>query len=280
MSDPGLFTGSGFVGFAISLSLCGVSIAQAIFYYRAFPHDGRTKKLIVLLVTIADIAHTTVVGHMFSEVLVHSRLLGVDTSTFPATSVSTPWQIQVSFTLLAFTVAFVQGFLCLRVWRVSRNNVVLVFIIIASALTTFGVLIYCAVDPTPQDVKFNPATYPIARVPFAAALVCDGTIAASLTYYFNSYRTGMPRTEPVIQQLIWLSMSTGVMVCLMEVVAWTLFELDSEHRSVLAPLFIVGKLYVNTMMANLNSRRHFRTVVDRSMDLSFNNVFDTKLATD
>lgn len=67
---------------------------------------------------------------------------------------------------------------------------------------------------------------------FIGNIVCDGVVAGSLTYYLRSYRTGMPRfiatcgqwrfpadfstliarTEPVVQQLILLSTSTGLLL--------------------------------------------------------------------
>ncbi|KZP24047.1 hypothetical protein FIBSPDRAFT_889259 [Athelia psychrophila] len=65
--------------------------------------------------------------------------------------------------------------------------------------------------------------------------------------------------------------------------AWALAQIDPYHSSnCLVPLFIVGKLYVNSMIANLNSRRHFRTVVERTIDYSMHaSAFDTsRLATE
>ncbi|KZP26054.1 hypothetical protein FIBSPDRAFT_363943 [Athelia psychrophila] len=77
---------------------------------------------------------------------------------------------------------------------------------------------------------------------FVGNVVCDGTVAGSLTYYFRSYRVGMPRTDPVMQQLIWLSMSTGLLLCLLTVLVCALAQTGPDHSaSCLAPLFIVGK---------------------------------------
>ncbi|KAF7980174.1 hypothetical protein HWV62_39649 [Athelia sp. TMB] len=46
----------------------------------------------------------------------------------------------------------------------------------------------------------------------ALLLVADGTISGSLIYYFNSSRIGLPRTEPVMRQLMWLSLNTGLLL--------------------------------------------------------------------
>ncbi|KZP28494.1 hypothetical protein FIBSPDRAFT_259546 [Athelia psychrophila] len=105
----------------------------------------------------------------------------------------------------------------------------------------------------------------LARMALISGIACDGTIAASLTYYLSSYRTGTPRTEPVIQQLIWLSVNTGAVLCLMTVCSWVLFETKQAPPSCMAMHFVLTKLYINSMIATLNTRRHFRTVLDRSI---------------
>jgi len=128
------------------------------------------------------------------------------------------------------------------------------------------VTIYFVSNP---EQALNPSVF-ISRVPYIANLWCDGAIAGALMYYFRAYRTGMPRTEPVMQQLIWLSMSTGLLLCLGSGIAWVVFETDPGSASCDGPMFVLGKLYLNSMLANLNSRKHFRSVIERSIDFSCN----------
>ncbi|KZP24052.1 hypothetical protein FIBSPDRAFT_951633 [Athelia psychrophila] len=55
-----------------------------------------------------------------------------------------------------------------------------------------------------------------------------------------------------------------------------------QNSDCLVPILIVGKLYLNSMMANLNTRKHFRTVVERTIDYSMHaSAFDpSRLATE
>ncbi|KZP26045.1 hypothetical protein FIBSPDRAFT_1041104 [Athelia psychrophila] len=271
--------GPAFIGFVISLSLHGISIAQTIFYYRHFPHDGKAKKLIVFVLNLADLAQTAVLSNTFWMLLYGRRFVGADGNATRISPDLSLWQLEVcysgSYVIAAFIMAIVQG-----VWRVSCKNVALVAAITITSLVQMGALIYidarCDEVMGPQSV----ASYLIS-LPFVANIACDGAIAGSLTYYFRSYRLGMPRTEPVMQQLIWLSMGTGLTLCVTTAFAWAL-SLFYGSASFIGPLFVVGKLYVNSMMANINSRKHFRAVVERTIDYSMHtSAFDTsKFATE
>ncbi|KZP12954.1 hypothetical protein FIBSPDRAFT_961017 [Athelia psychrophila] len=269
-----------FIGFTISLSLNGLSIAQSIFYYRSFPRDGRVKKLIVLLLNIAELAQTLVLSGMFWDALIRNKLLRAGGDASLDKSPTDPWPMKLSFVIIAVITLFVQGFFCLRVWRVSLGNVALFAVISISSLTQFITMIYLVAE---TDEMMDRENFPpgstnnrLVCLAFLGNIMCDGTVAGSLTYYFRSYRTGMPRTEPVMQQLILLSTSTGLLLCLLTALTWALAQINPHHNSnCLVPLLIVGKLYVNSMMANLNSRRHLRAVVERTIDYSMHaSAFD------
>ncbi|KZP26052.1 hypothetical protein FIBSPDRAFT_949839 [Athelia psychrophila] len=258
-------------------------MAQSVLYYRSFPRDGRIKKLMVLLLNIAELIQTSALASMFWRLLVANRsgLGGGAARADLAKSHADPWQIKFSFAITALITLLVQCFFCLRVWRVSLGNVLLVLVIGISGLVQLGAMIYLV---THTDNMLDPVNYLsgssgywLFSLSFVANILCDGTVAGSLTYYFKSYRTGMPRTEPIIQQLIWLSTSTGLMLCLLNALAWGLAQVDPHHSAkCLAPLLVVGKLYVNSMVANLNSRKHFRAVIERTMDYSIHaSAFDT-----
>ncbi|KZP24050.1 hypothetical protein FIBSPDRAFT_1042581, partial [Athelia psychrophila] len=152
-----------------------------------------------------------------------------------------PWQMKFSFAIIAFITLLVQGFFCLRVWRVSLGNVALVTVISISSLTQVTPIIYLVAAGTgdivdPENFQPGSTNYWLClalkfSLTFLGNIICDGTIAGSLTYYFRSYRTGMPRTEPVMQQLILLSTSTGLLLCLLTASAWVLSQIDPYHSS-------------------------------------------------
>ncbi|KZP24044.1 hypothetical protein FIBSPDRAFT_1013449 [Athelia psychrophila] len=231
--------------------------------------------------SIAELAQTLVLSNMFWNALICNKLPMGPTN---------PWQMQFSFVIIVLLPEGLesQSREC-GVVRCHRH----LFPKSISSLAQLAATIYLVADTgdmlDPESFRPGSTNYWLQclalklSLAFLGNIMCDGTVAGSLTYYFRSYRTGMPRTEPVMQQLILLSTSTGLLLCLLTASAWALAQIDPYHSSnCLVPLFIVGKLYVNSMMANLNSRRHFRTVVERTIDYSMHaSAFDTsRLATE
>ncbi|KZP09365.1 hypothetical protein FIBSPDRAFT_1051890 [Athelia psychrophila] len=135
-----------FIGFIISLSLNGISIAQSIFYYRSFPRDGRVKKLIVLLLNIAELAQTLVLSNMFWDALIRNKLPRAGGDASLDKSPTDPWQMKFFFAITTVITLLVQGFFCLRVWRVSLGNVALFAVISISSLTQFVAMIHLVTD--------------------------------------------------------------------------------------------------------------------------------------
>ncbi|KIM82479.1 hypothetical protein PILCRDRAFT_820340 [Piloderma croceum F 1598] len=211
----------------------------------------------ILSASVLDTVHVCLVSDSFWDILLHARPLQKPSFT------GLSWQLTTSFTIVVFVMIIVQSFFCLRVWKVSGGNRFIVTIIILASVIQFGIAVctYEYIDPTNKS-----RTLP--RLNFISCLVCDGTIAASLVYFFRNFRVGQPRTEPVLQQLIVLSVNTGTLLCVITAMMLALFETKRGSAFLLAPQFISGKLYTNTLIATLNSRRGLRELVDRSIAFS------------
>ncbi|KZP25919.1 hypothetical protein FIBSPDRAFT_1041021 [Athelia psychrophila] len=275
MGDIEASIGHAFIGFVISLSLFGVSIAQTAFYGYHFRRDGMFKKSSVVVLNIVDVLQTAVLADMFWEMLVDHNLPSAGSRVLN----ELPWQIAVFIFTSIFMNCFVQGFFCQRVWRVSGGNVILLSIITTSSLMTLIVGIVGTTQSAVPPFRINLG--PFVHMHFLTLILADGTISGSLIYHFNSSRLGMPRSEPVMRQLIWLSMNTGLMLCLVTTVNYYLAT-NYSSASYLAPTFILSKLHLNSMMAALNTRRHFRAVFSRTMtdDINFTAALASRVATD
>ncbi|KIM83193.1 hypothetical protein PILCRDRAFT_819417 [Piloderma croceum F 1598] len=252
----------GFIGYTISLSLYGMMLAQSIIYLRSFPDDNRILKYLVISLCAMDTLHVWLVGDMFWNVLIYGRL-----PDHPGSS-NMPWQLLASFIIESFVTAVVQCFFCVRVWRVSKNLTLSSIIGIASAMQ-FGT--GNAFTIKNMDKGGTAATLYkniLPRLQMISSMVCDIVISASLVYYFRCLRVGMARTQPVLQQLMIFSVNVGVLLSIVTGVSMVLFEVKPGTYFSLAPQFILSKLYLNSFTATLNARKHFREVVDRSIDYS------------
>lgn len=263
MSDPNIVQvemGSPFIGFTVSLSLYGAALAQAIFYFRSFPDDCAPMKILVTFISFLDIFHVCLLSQMFWNTLVYGRLV------LPSVPQQMPWQLVAATIVTNFIIGTVHCFFCLRVWRVSKNKSVTAMIGILTVMQ-FGVAMSFGVQQKPTGSR-DPNTNLSAQIQLISSMVCDIVISASLVYYFHSFRLGMKRTEVILQELIILSVNMGVMLCLVMTVTIILFEVDAGISEPLAAHMVLSKIYVNSLIATLNSRRRFRAIANRTIAFS------------
>jgi len=240
-----------------------------LFYFLSFKNDGRFLKFLVATLSVVDTVHIILVSDLLGNMLIRGR--SKPTPSYPIM----PWsarQLMASFTLVFFVTFVVQCFFCARVWQVSGKNTVIATIIGVTAviqLCTGLVFIVQGVKnkstPTYYSIRINQSAQRVLLPYWISCIVCDCTISASLVYYFHKYRVGMPRTDSILHQLVVFSVNVGVLLCVISIVTLTLLELEGGSFLALAPLLIFSKLYVNCLIAMLNSRKHFRHVVDRSI---------------
>ncbi|KAF7977383.1 hypothetical protein HWV62_3995 [Athelia sp. TMB] len=270
-----------FAGFVVCVGLWGVSLAQTAFYFYHFPRDGRFRKIMVLCMSIVDCVHISFISSLFWDMLIYNRFNHVNASA----AIGHPWQMFVSptqrpaphaltpaqcfFPTLSIMEMTTQGFFCHRVWRVSRGNRALVVIIITCMLAApVALLVGLFHGPFPE----LPMTtiVPLNLIPL---LIVDGTIYGALVYYFNASRLGMPRCPPLSALLLPMLMdmedgagAEAADLAQRELGAAALYERDTDDpASILAPTFILSQLYMNSMMAALNTRKHFRALIDRTI---------------
>jgi len=247
-------------------SLYGTTLAQSIVYFRSFSGDSTKMKLLVSFLCTVDTLHVCLLGDMFWDTLIYGRLPD------HAVSSSMPWQLLASFIVESLLTSIVQCFFCLRVWKVGKNWILTSIIGITTATQFWSgnaFTIHNFFKTTTAAALLNNT---FVQLQMISSMICDITISASLVYYFRTLQVGMRRTDSVLQQLVVLSVNVGALLSLVTGVSLILFEVKAATYCSLAPQFILTRLYVNSMMATLNSRKHFREVVDRSIGYSISPI--------
>jgi len=255
-----------FIGFAMSLWLYGTTVSQTIFYFRSFPNDSKATKYLVCFLCIVDTFHIYLLGHLVWNFLVVGRFTGLGVLL-----VTIPWQLLASFITTFFVISVVQCFFAFRVWNVSGKNWIITSIIGLSSTAQFGSGMEFSnhlIKAKSLALAFDHDRTSSGRIQLSCSIVCDLAISASLTFYFFTLRAGVERTRHLLQHLIILSVNTGVLLCLVMVVTIVLFQVKSGSLVSLGPQFILSKLYVNSLLATLNSRTHFRALVRETIDFS------------
>ncbi|KIJ58158.1 hypothetical protein HYDPIDRAFT_119891 [Hydnomerulius pinastri MD-312] len=242
-----LLWGPGACGFIISLALFGATLGQSIFYFRCFPDDLKSLRVVVRSHRTMDIGHTYCMAGLYWKFLISCH--GVTSFECP---VKLPWYAAV---LLSYLISStVQGFYVHRVWIISGRNILLTGLIAAIAIVEF----VCT------NVAFAtwsaPALYSTPWSPRSAgaSVICDVLITGSVFFYLRASRRGVRRSQNYFRQLTVVFVNMGVLTCMIATSWCLLYLIQGGNYYTAFPTTFICKSYANSLLAVLNARKSIR----------------------
>jgi len=123
--------GAAYVGVVCAGMLYGVSCVQTWYYFFKYRQDVWYIKALVASVFAFDTVHQILISHTVYYYLISNY-------DKPVVLADMVWSILLEVLFNGFIGLLVQGFLALRVWRLSGNNVPLTFVVATLVLAGFG----------------------------------------------------------------------------------------------------------------------------------------------
>ncbi|EMD31236.1 hypothetical protein CERSUDRAFT_127530 [Gelatoporia subvermispora B] len=171
----------------------------------------------------------------------------------------------------------VQCFFGLRVYRTSEGNIFIPVIIVILALAQFSRLllvtrsasyspacplalgIFYAFEISKSHLEITLAKVswsPIAGI--GCSMANDFVISASLCYYLRKIRSGMLKTDRLINVIVMYTVNTGVLTSMVSTCAIILTTVFPKTLWLSVPFCLISKCYVNSVLATLNAREKLR----------------------
>ncbi|TFK40616.1 histone acetylation protein-domain-containing protein [Crucibulum laeve] len=199
----------------------------------------------------------------------------------------TTWSMNLQTDCNGLIGLIVECFFARRVWIMSNNFFITALIVIlacihfASSLSSTepdrlrdrpGITTYAITPPVftvegfllVEVTKF-PRLIWVTSAGLGSAAAADIIIAGALCYYLLQSRTGFSRTDSLITTLTVYSLTTGLITSVIAficvVTAFLQFATMPTNYIWLAFFWIMGKCYVNSALAALNSRSSLREKV-------------------
>ncbi|KAF9534070.1 hypothetical protein CPB83DRAFT_421933 [Crepidotus variabilis] len=257
------------LGLVCSAVLHGITVLQTFIYYRKYPKDPASVKVTVALLAILDTIHL-----IFCTITIYWYLI---------TNYSTPnalghqmWALNLQTDFNSVAGFMVQIFFARRVWRLSEKNVYLSgVIVLLSIIHLLGLVrakyipkIFCLTHLwvsvftveafiLVETSKFDRLIW-VTVLGLGSAAGADILIAVSLCYYLMKKKTGFPQTDSIIISLVSYSLTTGLLSGIIALICVICFAIMPSNYIWLAFFWLLGKVYVNSLLASLNSRDHLR----------------------
>jgi hypothetical protein len=246
--------GAAFVGLLAGAILYGVTLLQTFLYFRNYPKDTLIVKLMVVVLWILDTAHLVLctIAIYWYLVVNFSNTSALDKTT---------WSMSLQTDCNGLIGLIVECFFARRVWIMSRNWF-LTGIIVLLACIHFGLGIVFTVEGLllVEVHKFGRLIW-VTSAGLGSAAAADVIIAGSLCYYLLKSRTGFTRTDSLITTLIVYSLTTGLITSVIAMICVITFAIMPTNFIWLAFFWVMGKCYVNSALAALNSRTSLREKV-------------------
>ncbi|KAJ3933491.1 MAG: hypothetical protein NXY57DRAFT_14598 [Lentinula lateritia] len=270
--------GAAFAGCLVAVGLSAVLGFQVFLYYRIFPSDTLSYKILVGWIWVTDTVHTILLCATIWQYLILSfEKLEIMVEVLPT--------VAVTVAMTATAALSVDGFYGWRIHKMSKQNWWLTgpiaFLSVAQVglafskifandlnLETYHLSLTCFYFNTANAaVLMNTKTFfDIAKkfqIVFVTNLfvsaVTDIIIAVARYYYLRDIkRQGYLPTQEIVDGIVVFTINDGVMTCAVAIAA-VVCCLAMPNNFVFLGLFVVNsKFYSNSVLATLNLRNWYR----------------------
>ncbi|KAJ7899681.1 hypothetical protein B0H13DRAFT_2029633 [Mycena leptocephala] len=251
MSLPALDTITGCLLIATWASsfLYMAEVTQGIYYFRHFKQDNRKSKMLVTVALFVDGIST--IGD-FICVYQYTITRAGDLEYLD----NVHWPIPLYGFTTGVLAVLVQSFLVIRYWRVTQNTLISLFLSLG-IIISFGSVFTCALMLTlfpsfSERPKFN---IPVGLW-LVSELAVDAGITAALLWEFRKARRILKiETRSALDRLTAVTIQSGGVATTLAAVALIAYYINPENNVSVAFLFPVGRVYVITLLSNLNIRK-------------------------
>ncbi|KAJ7179480.1 hypothetical protein C8R46DRAFT_641951 [Mycena filopes] len=238
-----------FIGFTVATTLYGISVLQVYLYFRRYTRDIWPLKTMVTTLWTLDTLTTIFVAH--------SLFLFVFGFLNKKIDVNIPWSFTAEKLLVTLITFIAQCFYAHTIWKFSRHIFTTAFISIL-AVVAFGLGIYTTVHLFQNAALTSISTRGfliVSGLVQGLAALNDIVITGSMSYFLHTRRSGLPASEKLIDTLVLYGVSRGLLTAIAQIMFLVLNVALPRHQYWLPFHMVVGKLYVNSVLATLNVRK-------------------------
>jgi hypothetical protein len=240
------------LGAFVACCFSGIVTVQSFLYIKLYPRDVTRTKVIVAAVWLLDTIHTCfVMASVWNYLIPHFG--DVERYDF------IPWSVAMTIAVTAVLTFIVHCFLAWRIHKLTQNAWITSPIFILAVLRLTAACVTTAeMIRTQSFTEFSKHFRWVFTVGLALSSTVDVLITVVLCIKLWSSRTGSINTDFVIDSLVRYTFENGSLTCAATVLSMICWLTMSYNRIFLGLHFMIGKLYANSLLATLNTRKQLR----------------------
>ncbi|KAF7343446.1 MFS domain-containing protein [Mycena venus] len=236
-----------YLGTCLNTFLYGILVIQTLFYFQNYKSDKIWLRFFVLYLFTVETLNTALCVAMIYEPLVKQFGTDLPTSLFPSLLPSQPF-------LEAAIFVPVQFFYAWRIWIIMRNYFAPVLICMASLSSLVGAVWTAIIVNQVKSYSNKAKVDHTALVWSCSAAVADIIITTSLIWSLRMKKTGIKRTDDVIDRILRTSIQTGGLTVAFTILDVALFVALPNSTLSFVFDFAIPKLYSNALISTFNVR--------------------------
>ncbi|KAI0317220.1 hypothetical protein OF83DRAFT_167549 [Amylostereum chailletii] len=249
------------LGTFLSVMLYGICTLQAVLYFTDKLDEPMFLKALVSVVWVLETVHTAFT--------IYNIYVMTVTNFGDLESPGLIFWSEPAYILTGIVIMFaVHCFFTRRVWLVCGKPLIFTGILVVMVIAHFviGLVIGVAYKfRTWPEFRKHDISLIVVCGGLGSAAVADILIAAALSLYLRRGRQDLhERFSGVLNQIIFFIVSTGTLTALTSVGTVIAFATDKYGGVFLGMATLQSKVYANSLLANLNSRKKLRNKLTSS----------------
>ncbi|KAI0769987.1 hypothetical protein C8Q74DRAFT_1369224 [Fomes fomentarius] len=250
MSNTDNTFGAAFAGFAASSLCLGILSTQAYSYFKRYPLDKLFYKLLVAGLWLLEVADQILIAHAVYTYLV------TNWGQFNILVAPPVWSLILQLTVGVVTGTIVKVCYAGRVWRFSKHNIPVTGLVLLLTFGELGVACVYTYQGFKLDSLANIASMKhIGMLSLGLGMATDVIIAFALCFFLRGLRTGHHKDDSMVNALIIYAISTGGLTSVISFTTLILYNFMPGNFIFMALYFVLSKVYANSFLAALNTRR-------------------------
>ncbi|KAH9840605.1 uncharacterized protein C8Q71DRAFT_415261 [Rhodofomes roseus] len=240
--------GAAFLGHFATAILYGITSLQAFTYFKQYFRDPPLLRLLVLVLWILDTLHAAMITYaMYFYMVINFA--------DPLIVLRPVWSVWGMIMISNLSNIIVRGIFCHRLWRLSRKSWILPAFVATLSLYIIVDAFYFAVRGLHIDSYLEIHQFSwVLYVGFTFEVIADFVITVAQYLYLRRFRTGIRFTDSVVSVLMLYCVNTGLLTSVCALLCLITYATLPDMYVYFAFYFVLSKLYVNSVLANLNAR--------------------------
>ncbi|KIM76464.1 hypothetical protein PILCRDRAFT_643933 [Piloderma croceum F 1598] len=251
-------------GFTVSLMLYGVTCCQTIQYYRFFPADRRSFKLLVAFIWLLDTAQQALLTQAFWYYLIVLRYTKDTEAAYQAN-----WSLIGQVAPTEICAMIVECFFISRICILDARRRRILLLLIPLTFSFFIFIVYIVkCYKLPDFVSATRMQWLVGMLGSLRAVI-DLTIAGAMCHILYSHCPSdlTQRFSSLVKILMHYALTTGLFTSVLETLYVVVYLAMPSNMIYIAIYFVHGKIYVNSLLAALNSRKSLRALAEQDIEL-------------